>query len=195
MSFLRRYAVFLCSVMSVLSVACSTDSNTTAQVPQSGPPITTSDLVFPLNAIWATPFQVDPLLITTTTTTTRPRPTTSLPSAVAPDVPLSSETEPTRQASACGGWRDLISAHFPANQVDKACRVMMCESKGNPNALNGNPKYQAAGLFQIIKQWATRYGEVTGVPYYDGRFDPSANVRFAAWLWRAEGWGQWVCRG
>lgn len=69
----------------------------------------------------------------------------------------------------------------------------MCESKGNPNALNSNESYMAAGLFQIIKQWATRYQEVTGVPYYDGRFDPEANTHFASWLWSQEGWGQWAC--
>lgn len=74
-----------------------------------------------------------------------------------------------------------------------ACRVMLCESHGNPNALNGNEKYQAAGLFQIIQQWADKYQSVTGVAYYDGRFDAEANVHFASWLQSQEGWSQWSC--
>lgn len=70
---------------------------------------------------------------------------------------------------------------------------MLCESHGDPGALNGNEAYQAAGLFQIIRQWADRFGEVTGVAYYDGRFDPAASTRFAAWLWAELGWSQWSC--
>lgn len=99
----------------------------------------------------------------------------------------SAPSAPRHNASgSCGGWESLIAKHF--SDVATACRVMMCESGGNPNAVNGNPKYGASGLFQIIKQWAERFQQVTGLPYYDGRFDPNANVMFAAYLVNAEGW-------
>ncbi len=79
--------------------------------------------------------------------------------------------------------------------VSQAHRVAQCESEKDPRALNGNTAYSAAGLFQIIKQWATRYGQVTGVPYYDGRFDPYANARFARYLYDDRGgWGHWACQ-
>lgn len=79
--------------------------------------------------------------------------------------------------------------------VAQAHRVAQCESEKDPNALNGNPDYQAAGLFQVIKQWATRYGQITGVPYYDGRFDPYANSRFARYLYDdGGGWQHWSCQ-
>lgn len=83
----------------------------------------------------------------------------------------------------CGGWEGLISSHF--SDVGTACRVMMCESEGNPRAQNPSG---ASGLFQVMPAWADRYQQVTGVPYYDGRFDPNASTRFAAYLVNAEGW-------
>lgn len=77
----------------------------------------------------------------------------------------------------CGGWRDLIATHFPPEQVDRACRVMLCESGGNSAARN--PRSSATGLFQILR----------------GPTDPVANVRQAAAMWRARGWQPWVCKG
>lgn len=95
-----------------------------------------------------------------------------------------------RTGGPCGGWRNLIAAHFPASQVDNACRVMLCESNGNPSAKN--PSSSASGLFQIMwRLWRPDYVRVTGV---DTPFDPSANVRFAAWLHARSGWSPWVCR-
>lgn len=112
------------------------------------------------------------------------------------------QTEQDRQAQAramhVNSVDDAINAAFAdlgSSVVAQAHRVAQCESRKDPRALNGNPRYQAAGLFQVIKQWATRYGQVTGVPYYDGRFDPYANARFARYLYDdRNGWGHWVCR-
>jgi soluble lytic murein transglycosylase-like protein len=67
---------------------------------------------------------------------------------------------------------------------------MLCESGGDPSASNPSG---ASGLFQVMPSWADEYAAVTGVPYYDGRFDPGANIRFAAWLQAEGGWGHWVC--
>lgn len=67
---------------------------------------------------------------------------------------------------------------------------MMCESGGNPSAHNPSG---ASGLFQVMPGWADEYQRVTGLPYYDGRFNGDANTRFAAWLQGSDGWGHWVC--
>lgn len=89
----------------------------------------------------------------------------------------------------CGGWEGLISSHF--SDVGTACRVMMCESGGNPHAQNPSG---ASGLFQVMPEWASRYQQVTGVPYYDGRFNPNASTAFAAYLVREAGWAsQFSC--
>lgn len=107
-------------------------------------------------------------------------------------------TQQQTQASSVNSVDDAIQRAFGdlgSGVVAQAHRVAQCESEKNPRALNGNPSYQAAGLFQIIKQWSTRYGQVTGVAYYDGRFDPYANARFARYLYNdGGGWKHWVCR-
>lgn len=89
-------------------------------------------------------------------------------------------------------WRGLVAAYFPASQVERALRVMRCESGGNPNAKN--PRSSARGLFQhLSRYWPTR----SAAAGFAGAsvFDPTANVATAAWLWRTGGWGHWVCRG
>ena len=91
------------------------------------------------------------------------------------------------------GWF-AVSSHFGDNDrlLAQARRVVDCESRFEPRALNRSSG--AAGLFQVMPQWASRYEQVTGVPYYDGRFDPQANARFARWLWQQSGtWSHWSC--
>lgn len=76
----------------------------------------------------------------------------------------------------CGGWRYLIAQFFPPGEHSRACRILLCESGGNPNARN--PRSTATGLFQIL----------------GGTTDPVGNVRHASEMWRARGWQPWVCR-
>lgn len=83
----------------------------------------------------------------------------------------------TRQSGACGGWHDLIASLWPASQVGTACRIMMCESGGNPNAYN---KSGAIGLFQLLG--------------HGGTTDPVQNATVAHRLWQSQGWSPWVCR-
>lgn len=86
-------------------------------------------------------------------------------------------------------WRSLVSAYFAASDVDKALRVIGCESGGDPNAQN--PFSGAAGLFQHIpRYWETRSGAIglAGASI----FDPVANVSAAAWLVYTDGWGPWA---
>lgn len=89
-------------------------------------------------------------------------------------------------------WRGLVSAHFPANKVDEALSVMHCESRGNPNAVN--PTSNASGLFQHLpKYWDSRSRQA-GIPGAN-IFDPGANVRVAAWLYKQSyTWGHWSCK-
>jgi hypothetical protein len=106
-------------------------------------------------------------------TTTVPRPTTTKPSrshrrqVTLPTVPA------YRPVGPCGGWESLVGKHFPAEQVGTACRVLMCESGGNPAARN--PRSSATGLFQILK----------------GPVDAEANVALAASMWARRGWQPW----
>ncbi len=112
-------------------------------------------------------------------------------------IPTPTHTHPrTPQPSTMGTsveqWRPLVEAHFRAADVDRAMRIMRCESGGNPDAKN--PRSSASGLFQHLgKYWPTR----SAAAGYDGVsiFDPTANVAVAAWLRdQAGGWGHWVCR-
>ncbi|KKL09308.1 hypothetical protein LCGC14_2567200, partial [marine sediment metagenome] len=83
-------------------------------------------------------------------------------------------------------WRSLVATYFRAEDVNRAMRIMACESRGNPNAKN--PGSSASGLFQHLgKYWVSRsaaagYGGVSV-------FDPTANVAVAAWLRDQRGGG------
>lgn len=69
---------------------------------------------------------------------------------------------------------------------------MLCESEGNPRAVSGGSG--ASGLFQVMPEWKEEYPGITGLPYYDGRFDPNANTKFAAYLVRSDSWSnQFAC--
>lgn len=91
------------------------------------------------------------------------------------------------------GWRGLVEEHFAAEDVDRALRIMACESKGDPHA--NNPYSGASGLFQHMPNyWSERS---TGAGYGgESIFDPVANVAVAAWLvydYPGGGWHHWVC--
>jgi hypothetical protein len=87
------------------------------------------------------------------------------------------------------GWRLLVEQFFAPADVDRALRVIGCESHGDP--LAKNPNSTASGLFQhLASQWGPR-AEAIGAPGADV-FDPIANVAAAAWLvYEAGGWSHW----
>ncbi len=102
-------------------------------------------------------------------------------------------THPRRSFS--GGverWRPLVAAYFRPSDVDRALRIMACESGGNPNAKN--PGSSASGLFQHLgKYWPAR----SAAAGYSGEsiYDPTANVATAAWLRdQPGGFDHWMCR-
>lgn len=92
----------------------------------------------------------------------------------------------TPRGNPSGGWASLVSAHFPADQVNTALRVIECESNGDPGAYNPSG---ATGLFQIMAPvWADHFGVSRG-----SLFDPDTNVRIARKVWDVQGWGAWEC--
>lgn len=92
------------------------------------------------------------------------------------------------------GWRPLVEEFFRPGDVDRAIRVMACESLGDPNARN--PRSGASGLFQHIPSYWPERSASAG---YGGAsiFDPEANVAVAAWMiyeYPGGGWQHWVCK-
>jgi hypothetical protein len=177
------------TVLVVLTVLVVT-VDSAAEVSTGDTTVVTRDVVAMVEATTTTT-TIPPTTTTVapTTTTTVPTPTTTtVPPAVSP--PPNTRATTHQPTGSCGGWGATIAAYFPADEVGTACRVMLCESGGNPSAHNPSG---ASGLFQVMPGWADEYQGVTGVPYYDGRFNGDANTRFAAWLQGEGGWGHWAC--
>ena len=109
--------------------------------------------------------------------------------------PPPKRTTPARTYS--GGveqWRSLVATYFRPGDVDRALRIMACESGGNPDAKNS--RSSAAGLWQFLKSTWNRAAQSTGSPTYNqgGPYDPTWATINAAWLRdRGSGWNQWEC--
>ena len=88
-----------------------------------------------------------------------------------------------------GGVFDLIRKYFPQEEWDRAYNVMKGESGGNPGAVGDDypirglhaPSY---GLFQIRG--------LPGRPAKEQLLDPEFNTRYAADMWKNQGWGPWT---
>ncbi|MGA7270731.1 MAG: S-layer homology domain-containing protein [Acidimicrobiia bacterium] len=97
------------------------------------------------------------------------------------------------QGSGVEVWRPVVEAYFRPSDVDRALRIMSCESQGDPYARNH--RSGASGLFQHLpKYWSGRSADAgfSGASIYD----PEANVAVAAWLvYHLGGWSHWTCRG
>ena len=112
-------------------------------------------------------------------------------------VPTPTHTHPrapqqTNVGTGVEQWRSLVETYFRPGDVDRALRIMRCESGGNPNAKN--PRSSASGLFQHLGKYWVRRSAAAG---YAGAsiFDPTANVAVAAWLRdQPGGFSHWVCR-
>ena len=83
-------------------------------------------------------------------------------------------------------WRPLVAKHFPAASVHRALQIMHCESGGNPNAVGDrSTAYASYGLFQIRA--------LPGRPQGQTLLTPEFNVRYAADMFKAQGWQPWTC--
>jgi hypothetical protein len=92
-----------------------------------------------------------------------------------------------REAGPCGGWGDLIAAYFPGEE-GTACRVMMCESGGNPTIHNRSST--ASGLWQFLD---STWESTTGTPGPAANYSAETQTAAAAKLRQSSGWGQWSC--
>jgi hypothetical protein len=87
-------------------------------------------------------------------------------------------------------WKTLVSRYFKTEHVDRALRIIRCESGSNASAANSISG--AAGLFQHLpRYWAGR-AEAAG---FAGAsiFNAEANIAAAAWLvYHGGGWAHWA---
>ena len=78
-------------------------------------------------------------------------------------------------------WHELLAAYpWP---LQESMAVLMCESGGDPLAVNGT----SVGLFQI--NWPYH-----GYAAPDALFDPAVNVAEAFTIWSDQGWEPWACK-
>jgi len=126
-------------------------------------------------------FTAPPTTTTTTTTTTTLPPTTTTTSTTSPPVPTTTPAEVEQ-------WRALIRVYFPEDQVDRALKVLWCESRGSVDATH--PTSFAAGLFQHLPKYWSERSIAAGFAGAD-IYDPTANVGVAAWLATTQGWYHW----
>jgi len=96
------------------------------------------------------------------------------------------------------GWlsqiqvRSIVAKYFAATDVNRAIRVAWCESRFNPDSVNG--RTGAAGLFQHLPKYWPKRAESAGFPGADPT-DPEANVAAAAWeVYNGGGWDVFDCR-
>lgn len=105
------------------------------------------------------------------------------------DVPVDYYDLVPEIAESVADWRPLVSAFFEPRHVDRALRVISCESRGRPDAKN--PISTASGLFQHLGSlWDDRSADAG----WSGSdvFDPVANIAVAAWLvYDGGGWAHW----
>ena len=98
-------------------------------------------------------------------------------------------SQPTSQSTSQGGNQmGLIKKYFPQEEWQRAYNVMMGESGGRSDAVGDDypingvyaPSY---GLFQIRG--------LPGRPKKEQLFDPEFNTKYAADMWRGQGWKPW----
>ncbi|MFO7547910.1 MAG: hypothetical protein R6X29_03395 [Acidimicrobiia bacterium] len=121
-----------------------------------------------------------------------PEPVVELDEPVIPRVVDPYDLVPDRVRSV-EDWRPLVAHFFKAEHVDRALRIVRCESRGDPGARN--TRSSASGLFQHLRRyWPVRAAKAG----YPGAsvFDPVANVAASAYLvYEGGGWSHWTCRG
>ncbi len=86
--------------------------------------------------------------------------------------------------------RGALSEYGLVDQEDNFMRVLWCESRGDPNALN--QESGASGLMQHIPRYWEERARLSG---FQGAspFDPVANIYAAVWLLDIGGWEHWEC--
>ena len=154
--------------------------------PTSGPPATEPPQVLGVG-VERHDFTPSPPTTVPTTTTTQPVTIT----AVA--VPVTA-APPVRFIGACGGWEDIVVAHF-GDEAGKACDVIRCETGGTFDPTIENPRSTASGLAQFLDSTWVKARAMVGAEQYPRAKDAPGAVQIAAMAaWkRATSWSQWVC--
>ena len=160
--------------LALIASACATTPDTE----QTGVPRSTTtsyDLPAVLHDFTPTP----PTTVVVVPATTAP----PVPVTVAEVVPVQASEPTPARVGECGGWEGLVAAYFPAEQVATGCRILMCESQGNPNAVSPTNDH---GLWQINIVHRNSFD-------WSRRYDPDVNTAFARKLWGEQGWSPWSC--
>lgn len=95
----------------------------------------------------------------------------------------------------CGGWRDEVEQAFGPAQTNTACRVLLCESGGDPGARSRTNDH---GLLQINAPTWNRPSHPDPVAqfighHWDVRYHGWSNLVMAQKIQHHYGWGQWAC--
>lgn len=93
---------------------------------------------------------------------------------------------PPSATGSCGGYEGLVSSYF-GSETSTACRVMMCESGGNPTAYNPS---SASGLFQFLR---STWQQMLGMSGEARDYPAEVQIKQAKRLRDMAGWSQWSC--
>ena len=87
--------------------------------------------------------------------------------------------------------RGALAEYGLSDEEDRFMRVMWCESRGDPNAVNAESG--ASGLMQHIPRYWDDRARSAG---FQGAspFDPIANIYASVWLLDVGGWSHWECK-
>ena len=87
--------------------------------------------------------------------------------------------------------RGALAEYGLSDEEDRFMRVMWCESRGDPDAVNAESG--ASGLMQHIPRYWDDRARAAG---FQGAspFDPIANIYASVWLLDVGGWSHWECK-
>ena len=87
--------------------------------------------------------------------------------------------------------RGALAEYGLSDEEDRFMRVMWCESRGDPDAVNAESG--ASGLMQHIPRYWDERARAAG---FQGAspFDPIANIYASVWLLDTGGWNHWECK-
>mgnify|MGYP003151989357 CR=1 FL=1 len=92
-----------------------------------------------------------------------------------------------RQIQSVQNWRPLIENYFEESDVDKALRIVYCESRGKSTAVGRNTNGTTdVGLWQFNDDtwaWLKAKLKITST-----RFNPEVSTAVASWLVYNDGW-------
>ena len=100
-------------------------------------------------------------------------------------------------------WAPLVAEIMPGEEIDHVLRIIHCESRGDPAAVN--PASRTVGLLQVHPGWLRGWGRPEArLMAHDGGTvdlaDPATNLQAGRWIRHLEDvagaapWSNWECR-